>query len=462
MQQMIREKGSIFQLPVQEILQKKRKLPLKKKNVNSEKSTTPKANKNIASKRGRGGARDGARGGGRKATVTKNVNILSPTPSTSLPSNVTEGNLPENCDHERKNATKNAVDKRDSPVQSPRHSTPNDGDGSEVTNMSDHFNDVLNVVESSQPVMDTADPTMIKCPLCDNTMNNVEEHISLYHAKRYACHLCSDVFALPEEFSTHIAEIHQYMQHSSSQSSTEESNPIRIVFKNEKMFLSTSKFNKLKSSQKLTEVEMPGNGFCFTSALLVALWEQGVEKTFESLAIEIMHEIRTHSSKYTWTKTTQVTSVSASDSAIKACEDFIQAGIFTDEYVDLCIGSTANALGINLNIIHKNKQTYNLIAHDCMRYTSVVNIFLIFHQNDAKHLDAHYNCLTSAEFYKNNKKEISELVIQRPADADAEDPRTRKDLLYAQKLSREQYEADLAARQRITRSSKSKPSKEER
>ena len=122
------------------------------------------------------------------------------------------------------------------------------------------------------------------------------------------------------------------------------------------MFLSTSKFNKLKSSQKLTEVEMPGNGFCFTSALLVALWEQGVEKTFESLAIEIMHEIRTHSSKYTWTKTTQVTSVSASDSAIKACEDFIQAGIFTDEYVDLCIGSAANALSINLNIIHK-KQT---------------------------------------------------------------------------------------------------------
>ena len=97
-----------------------------------------------------------------------------------------------------------------------------------------------------------------------------------------------------------------------------------------------------------------------------------------------------------------------------------------------------------------------------MRYTSVVNIFLIFHQNDAKHLDAHYNCLTSAEFYKTNKKEISELVIRWPADADAEDPRTRKDLLYAQKLSREQYEADLAARQRITRSSKSKPSKEER
>ena len=94
--------------------------------------------------------------------------------------------------------------------------------------------------------------------------------------------------------------------------------------------------------------------------------------------------------------------------------------------------------------------------HDCRRYPSATNIFLIFHQ-DAKHFDAHYNCLTSAEFYKTNKEEISQLMIQRQALDD-----TEKDMLLAQKLSGEQYEEDLAARQRKTRSSKSLPNNEER
>ena len=427
---------------------KRKKVPLQKKNVNS--TNASKAKPKSVSKGGRGGAT-----GGRKVNVTKDLNISSPSPGTSVPFNVTEEILFKNRDHDRKIVTKISVDKRDSPLQSPRRSTPNDDDGSEVPNMSDHFNDVSNVVESSQPIVDAAEKTMSKCPLCNKVMNNIEEHLSLYHSKRFACYLCRDVFELAEEVSTHIAEIH----HASSQSSTEESNPIRVVFRKEKMSLTTYKFNRLKSGQKFTEVEVPGNGLCFTSAVLVGLWEQGVEKTYDKLVMEIMHEIKTHSPKYSWNKTNndQVTSVSVNKTAVKACEDFIQSGIFLDEeYVDICIGSAANAFGINLNIIHKNRQNYNLKEHDCRRYPSATNIFLIFHQ-DAKRFDAHYNCLTSAEFYKTNKEEISQLMIQRQALDD-----TEKDMLLAQKLSGEQYEEDLAARQRKTRSSKSLPNNEER
>ena len=356
--------------------------------------------------------------------------------------------MPSNRDHEK-------VMKNDSP----RQSTP--VDESQIPDISRHFNDLSNVAESSEPInIFETESTMSKCPLCDIvlTTDSKEQHLIAHHSKRFACHLCTDVFEVPEDVSTHIAEIHQLKQHSSSQSSTEESNPIRTIFKKYNMSITSYKFNRMISNLRLKEVEIPGNGFCFTSAVLVALREQGVEKTYNNFAIEVMHEIRTHSSTYSWTKTNdgQETSASASDAAIKACEDFIQAGIFTDEYVDLCIGSAANSLGINLNIIHKNKQTYNLIAHDCTRYPSAINIFLVFHQKNPKHLDAHYNCLTSAEFYKTNKDEISELVIQRLPTAND----NHSDMIMAQRLSR-QFQNEFQGR-RKTRSSKSFPNNEER
>ena len=41
----------------------------------------------------------------------------------------------------------------------------------------------------------------------------------------------------------------------------------------------------------LVKVEVPGNGFCFISSLLVALAEQGINKNYDILSIDIMNEI---------------------------------------------------------------------------------------------------------------------------------------------------------------------------
>ena len=41
----------------------------------------------------------------------------------------------------------------------------------------------------------------------------------------------------------------------------------------------------------MVEVEVPGNGFCFISSLLVTLAEQGINRNYDILSIDIMNEI---------------------------------------------------------------------------------------------------------------------------------------------------------------------------
>ena len=85
-----------------------------------------------------------------------------------------------------------------------------------------------------------------------------------------------------------------------------------------------------------------------------------------------MNEVETHSKAYKWSDDESWPSSPGDDEALlKACGDFLQGGDYGNEYADICVGSAANALGINLNIFYKNNDSkYVLYTHDCLRYAS--------------------------------------------------------------------------------------------
>ena len=80
-----------------------------------------------------------------------------------------------------------------------------------------------------------------------------------------------------------------------ARSTFEEDNIIRKTFMlSTKGLLTCYKFNKLLRDNNFHEVIVPGNGYCYISALLITLVEQGVNKEMAVLAHKVMTEIRNH------------------------------------------------------------------------------------------------------------------------------------------------------------------------
>ena len=75
--------------------------------------------------------------------------------------------------------------------------------------------------------------------------------------------------------------------------------------------------------------------------------------------------------------------------------------------VDVCIGAAANALGVNLNVVQKNKRTVSLTNYDCNCYKSSMNLFLLFIPKKGKYLDGHYNCSVNQDYFKQNEAAIN-------------------------------------------------------
>ena len=94
----------------------------------------------------------------------------------------------------------------------------------------------------------------------------------------------------------HILEKHSPIQNCEPDKKTiEEDNIIRKTFlSTQRGLLTSSKFNKLLRESNYHEVIIPGNGFCFISALLISLAEQGIDKQMAVLAHDVMTEIRNH------------------------------------------------------------------------------------------------------------------------------------------------------------------------
>ena len=169
------------------------------------------------------------------------------------------------------------------------------------------------------------------------------------------------------------------------------------------------KYSKLMRQNNFHEVVIPGNGFCFISALLITLAEQGLDKEMAVLAHDVMSEIRNHIRFYR-----EFGDSSSKEDFLLLCSDFFQRGSYTLEVIDVCIGATANALGVNLNVIQKNQKTYSLTSYDCTRYKSSNNLFILFVPPSCKkgnNLDAHYNCYVNKEYFKQNEAAIKSQIV---------------------------------------------------
>ena len=118
---------------------------------------------------------------------------------------------------------------------------------------------------------------------------------------------------------------------------------------------------------------LPGNGYCYISAILITLAEQGVNKEMAIWAHEDMTEIQNHVCFYRTFHDS-----SSEEESLTSCSDYFQRGSYSTRVVDVCIGATANALGVKLNVVQKNQRTASLTCYDCNRYKSSMNLFLLF------------------------------------------------------------------------------------
>ena len=155
-------------------------------------------------------------------------------------------------------------------------------------------------------------------------------------------------------------------------------------------------------------MNIPGNGYCFISALLICLAENGEHKEMAVLVHEVMSYIRNHARFYRGFQD------SSEEEFIALCADFFQRGSYTTDVVDVCIGATANALGVNLNIIEKSSKTVSLSRFDCIQYKSSLNLFLHYFppSKKGKNLDGHYNCYVKKDYFEQNKVDIESRIVK--------------------------------------------------
>ena len=179
---------------------------------------------------------------------------------------------------------------------------------------------------------------------------------------------------------------------------------IKSAFASNLHGITLSQFNKLCQKNQMKLVTMPGNGFCFISCVLVTLAEQGINKTIDVLSVEIMIEITNylqHYNKYgeEYDMTTFLTK----------CADYFQKGIYDSDAVDICIGATANALGVNVHVLQKgNDKRVHLSSFECL-HSSSTDIYLHHYPSKVrgKSLDAHFNCYVNKDYYKKNSQSIA-------------------------------------------------------
>ena len=131
------------------------------------------------------------------------------------------------------------------------------------------------------------------------------------------------------------------------QTPTESSLILREHFKNAKdLTLSSYLFKRKFKALDLQQVEVPGNGYCFLSRILIALGETGMTKSFKQLSIQISEEL--HDNLHIYCEF--LLDEEQNDMSVVAA-NFIQAGVYNTTVVNILVGCAANALNVNLNII---------------------------------------------------------------------------------------------------------------
>ena len=95
--------------------------------------------------------------------------------------------------------------------------------------------------------------------------------------------------------------------------------------------------------------------------LLVALGERGINKDMNNLSFEVMNEIKNNMEMYK-----EILPMESEGNILKTCEAFFQEGIYSHEFVDLCIAASAKALVVNIHIFQRG--TYRVAVTSIDRY----------------------------------------------------------------------------------------------
>ena len=185
---------------------------------------------------------------------------------------------------------------------------------------------------------------------------------------------------------------------------------IKSTFTSNLNGLSLSQFDKLFKRNGMKLVTMPGNGFCFISCVLVTLAKQGINKSLDVLSVEIMIEITNHLEHYK-----HFGNKKDMTTFLAKCADYFQKGVYDSDTVNICIGATANALGINVHVLQKSndKKRVNMSSFLCL-HSSSTDIYLHYYPGklEGKSLDAHFNCYVNKDYYKKNSKSIASRIVR--------------------------------------------------
>ena len=182
-------------------------------------------------------------------------------------------------------------------------------------------------------------------------------------------------------------------------------------------------FNKMLSDFNLELAGVPPNGYCFLSSMSITLKEHGIELTASNLAVQVMNHMRAHSSTYMefaldYDKISE-------EEFIAKCAKFFEEADYTHEYVDICINTVADALGVNILIFQKNESYVSMtevFPRSPYGYGYGSNIFVYLNFDPPKSrkgkriFNAHYSCYLKKQYYKPMKKHIQNQYVLRSVD----------------------------------------------
>ena len=185
---------------------------------------------------------------------------------------------------------------------------------------------------------------------------------------------------------------------------------IKSTFASNPKGLSLSQFDKLFKRNGMKLFTVPGNGFCFISCVLVTPTEQGINKSLDVLSVEIMIEITNHLAHYK-----QYGNKKDMTTFLAKCADYFQKGIYDSDAVDICIGATVNALGINVHVLQKSNDKKRVhMSSFLYLHSSSMDIYLHHYPGKlkGKSLDVHFNCYVNKDYYKKNSKSIASRIVR--------------------------------------------------
>ena len=97
------------------------------------------------------------------------------------------------------------------------------------------------------------------------------------------------------------------------------------------------------------------------------------------------------------------------------CADYFQKGVYDSDTVNICIGATANAVGINVHVLQKSndKKRVHMSSFLCLHSLSM-DIYLHHYPGKlkGKSLDVLFNCYVNKDYYKKNLKSIASRIVR--------------------------------------------------